>query len=952
MPVLSRRQFLHASAAGALTLGLGRLSWLPPKGASASEPSGQYADWRDVYRARWRWDRVVRGTHTNVNCVSSCAWNLYVREGIVFREEQSAPYVASNDSVPDFNPRGCQKGGSCSDLLVGSTRLLHPLRRVGPRGAGRWKRISWDEALDEIAGSTVDVLERRGGEGVLCELGPNIDYGPNSAAALRFFRQIGAPLTDSMAQIGDLPVGGTITLGTPHTDGSSDDWFRSRYVVLWACNPGVTRIPDAHFLQEARYGGARIVCIAPDYNQSAIHADLWLSPRPGTDAALALASCQVVIEENLFDAAYVREQTDLPFLIRTDNGRFLRESDVVAGGRENIFAIWDEAGGRFYWAPGSQGSSEQSLALPEGVRPALEFEPGHERKVTLHDGRSVAVRTVFSTLRERLDRECRPEHASEVTGVSTDVIRHFAREFAGMSSAMILSQWGACKNYHSDLLQRSQILLASLTGNLGRAGGGWRGGAFIALDGMALVAIEDNLNLLSVAWIAARSFVQPESVRHQFETMYVPSTILHAVHGGLGEVATAPEHGDPMLPEGARPYLEEALAAGHFPVVPAPGKPSAEVIFSFCGNVLRHTRRGERVRDTLFANAGLIVDINFRMSQTGRYADILLPAAGWYEKIGIKYIASFVPYFTLGDRAAAPLAESKPEWEIFARLSERVAAKARDRNIESTQGFRGDSCSLSDLGERFTDDGRFPADGEEGVVEFILGISGASRGVSLEDLRRDGGAVRIRSLGPEGGTSGIYSPYELDEPIVPLRDFVEGKRSYPTLTGRQQFYIDHAWFLKLGEELPTYKPPPSAGGNYPFTLTAGHARWSVHAMWRDHVLMQRLERGEPTVLINDAVARERGIGDHDLVRTSNDLGSFVARAKITAAIRPEQVHIFHGWEPYQFRGGRSHQSIAASPMKVTQLVGDYGHLKWGYAHYEPNQVDRDTRVDIERVEPG
>ncbi|MCP4038957.1 MAG: molybdopterin-dependent oxidoreductase [bacterium] len=948
---MSRRKFLQAStagAAGALTLGLDRLAWWSPGPATARALGGSedYADWQDVYRKRWRWDRVVRGTHTNVNCVSSCAWNLYVREGVVFREEQSAPYVASNRDVPDWNPRGCQKGASCSDLLVGPTRLRHPMRRVGPRGSGRWKRISWDEAFDQIADSLVETLERRGGEGVLCELGPNIDFGPNSAAALRFFRQIGAPLTDSMGQIGDLPVGGTITLGTPHTDGTSDDWFRSRYLVLWACNPAATRIPDAHYLQEARYGGARIVCIAPDYNQSAIHADLWLSPLPGTDAALAMASCQVIVEEKLFDEAYIREQTDLPFLLRNDTGRFLRESDVTRGGREDVFGIWDETADQLHWAPGSQGSSEDSLALPDNVRPALEGE----RKVQLHDGRSVAVHTVFSKLRKRLDREHKPAQASEVTGINADLITQFARDFAAAPSALVLSQWGACKNYHSDLLQRSQILLASLTGNLGRAGGGWRGGAFIGLDGMALVAIEDDLSLLSVAWLAARSFVQPEAVRRQFETMYVPSTILHAVHGGLGEVATAPEHGDPALPEGSRPYLDKALAAGHFPVVPAPGEPSAEVIFSFCGNVLRHTRRGERVRDTLFANANLIVDIDFRLSQTGRYSDILLPAAGWYEKIGIKYIAAFVPYITLGDQATAPLASSKPEWEIYARLAERVAAKARERGVESTRGFRGDECSLSDLGKRFTDDGRFPADGQEQVLEFILSVSSASRGVSLEDLRRDGGAVRIRSLGPEGGTSGIYSPYELDEPVVPLRDFVEGKRSYPTLTGRQQFYIDHEWFLELGEELPTYKPPPTAGGDYPFTLTGGHTRWSIHAMWRDHVLMQRLERGEPTVLINDRIARDRGVADHDLVRVSNDLGAFLARARPTAAIRPEQVHMFHGWEPYQFRGGKSHQSIAPSPFKVTQLVGDYGHLHWAYAHYEPNQVDRDTRVEIERAE--
>jgi nitrate reductase alpha subunit len=221
--------------------------------------------------------------------------------------------------------------------------------------------------------------------------------------------------------------------------------------------------------------------------------------------------------------------------------------------------------------------------------------------------------------------------------------------------------------------------------------------------------------------------------------------------------------------------------------------------------------------------------------------------------------------------------------------------------------------------------------------------------VTLEDLRREGGAVRLASLGAQGASAGIFSDYSFEEPVVPLRDFVEKKQPYPTLTGRQQFYVDHPWFLELGEELPVHKDPPAAGGNHPFTLTGGHTRWAIHAMWRDHTLMLRLQRGEPVVYVNSGNAREKAIADHDLVRVWNDVGSFTARAKLTGAIRPGQVHIFHAWEPSQFRDGRSHQSLAPSPIKVTQLVGDYGHLHWGFDRYEPNQVDRDTRVDIAKA---
>jgi nitrate reductase alpha subunit len=359
---------------------------------------------------------------------------------------------------------------------------------------------------------------------------------------------------------------------------------------------------------------------------------------------------------------------------------------------------------------------------------------------------------------------------------------------------------------------------------------------------------------------------------------------------------------------------------------------------------------GERIRDSLFEQARLVVDVNFRISETGRHADILLPAAGWYEKVGLKYIASFVPYLTLADRAVSPLAESKPEWEIFSRLAERVEKAAEHRDIEKVKSFLGDDRMLAGMGARFSDDGRFGPDDEEAVTEFILSVSSASRGIDLQALRDGGGALRIKSLGPQGGTAGIFSEYDENEPVVPLRDMVVRKKPYPTLTGRQQFYIDHPIFLELGEELPVHKDPPAAGGAHPFTLTGGHTRWSIHSMWRDQELMLRLQRGEPVIFLNDADARARGIGEHALVRVWNDLAEFQACAKLTGAIRPGQAHIYHGWEPYQFRTGTSHQELAPSPFKVTQLVGDYGHLKWAYAHYEPNQVDRDTRVDVAPVD--
>ncbi|HSP96373.1 MAG TPA: molybdopterin-dependent oxidoreductase, partial [Candidatus Dormibacteraeota bacterium] len=701
---LTRREFLRATGAAAVSLGLAHLEFAHDATPAHAQAVGQpveipaYRTWEDVYRQRWTWDRIARGTHTMTNCVSGCAWNLYVKDDMVWREEQQSPYTASAPGLPDFNPRGCQKGACGSSLMYSPSRVRYPLRRVGERGAGRWQRISWDEALAAVASAMVDAIAIEGPASVLCELGPNIGAGPNSAAPIRFFRMLGAPATDSMAQIGDLSVGATITLGNGHPCGSSDDWWRSSYLVLWAFNPSATRIPDAHFLYEARYRGAHVVTICPDLNNSAIHADLWLNPRPGTDAALALGAAQVIIAENLYNAAYVAEQTDLPLLVRSDNGRFVRESDLQPGGSDSAFYVWDAVQKQPVPAPGS-GNLERLDT--NGIAPDLGFSG------TLSiGGKSVSVRTVFALLRERLDRDYRPQQVAEITGVAAATLQQFAREFAQAPAALILAQWGQCKFLHADLAQRAQILLASLTGNLGRAGGGWRAGGFFAPEGFALLGMQEQLGLVNLATLAARTYLDPAKSEHSFARYFVPGAVWHLVHGGLDAVSADPRYGDPSAPRPAKDYLREAVEKKWFPIFPVPGR-APQVVLSIFGNVLRHCRNNTRLLETLWPKLKLVIDVNFRMSETGRWADIVLPAAYWYEKADLKYLASFIPYVHLGDRAVAPLGEAKPEWEIFALLAQAVAREARKRDLQPYVDIGETQRDARRLDEAFTDGGRF-----------------------------------------------------------------------------------------------------------------------------------------------------------------------------------------------------------------------------------------------------
>src|SRR3972149_10596408 len=114
----------------------------------------------NFHRSSWTWDRVVKSSHpTNCWYQRACNFNLYVKDGVVLREEQVGNYPAPNDSlVPDPNPRGCQKGVCYAHRMYDPTRIKYPLKRAGERGQGRWKRVSWDQALTEISDTLLDVL--------------------------------------------------------------------------------------------------------------------------------------------------------------------------------------------------------------------------------------------------------------------------------------------------------------------------------------------------------------------------------------------------------------------------------------------------------------------------------------------------------------------------------------------------------------------------------------------------------------------------------------------------------------------------------------------------------------------------------------------------------------------------------------------------------------------------
>ncbi|MBW2242067.1 MAG: molybdopterin-dependent oxidoreductase [Deltaproteobacteria bacterium] len=944
-----------------LSLSLFQLKVLAP-GAASAEPGSvdaavSYSSWEDVYRDEWRWDAVHWGSHTNQCAPGGCSFRVYSREGVVWREEQAARSGASNPNYPDFNPQGCQKGCGFHQVLASGERVRFPLKRVGERGEGKWKRISWDDALGEVADAILDAHENHGPESFVFDA-PHIHAGTVALdAAMRTTRLLGAVMPDMNVAIGDDLKGLRQTFGKMHLGYTADNFFDAELVVLTNANPSYTWPAIYHFISEARYNGTEIVLMAPDYNATALVADTHLPLRTGTDAAFWLGVCQVIVEEKIHQPDFVREQTDLAILVRKDTGRYLRASEVD-GGREDQLYFLDETSGRITEAP------RGSLKF-EGVQ-AL----AGNQMAKLADGSEVEVTPAFELLRAKLDREHRPEQASEVCGIHPDIIRSFARKVATKRTCSFIG-FTSAKQYHGDLMERSLLLAMGLTGNWGKPGTGFNCFLIPEAGFQALSAMDAPLErwglwrLLAPAiakslWMKWKDpDVSDEMVSIELQKeatrdfgSVLPTFFMYN-HAGYDELWDRPEWQDPSLDRTYGQYMKESVERGYWDeklVGPGPDHPP-QVLMLMAHNPLRRERSAQQTYvEKLFPKLEMLVAVETRLSSSAMYCDIVLPAAWYYEKADMTLTFGMNPYTCLIEQAVKPQGEAKPEWEIFSGLHLKIEERAAARGLQSFADRRGETQRYSDLHKRFTMDGHLISN-EDVVREFVAiaentGVFPA--GFDYEQLKKEG-QVRVTGIGK--GYAGHAAANEVDPnaPFYSLRWHVDDKLIYPTYARRAQFYIDHEWFLEAGEALPTHKETPPIGGMHPFRLISGHIRGSIHCLQAANPHFMRLHRGQPVLFLNDQVAAERGIEDGEMVRMFNDLDETEIMVSASAAVGKDQVVIYM-WEPYQFKDWKSHDGMLVGLPKSIQLAGNYGQLDYQMTSGGPSpSSDRGLRVNIAKL---
>jgi DMSO reductase family type II enzyme molybdopterin subunit len=914
--------------------------------------------WADAYRQKWTWDKVTWGSHS-VDCYpGGCPWRVYTKDGKIVREEQAGSFTPIEAGIPDMNPMGCQKGASWSHCHYSQDRVTEPLKRVGERGKGEFKPVSWDEALTDIANAMLDAIQEQGGESILTLLTPE----PGAFLARQFAQLLGTPTTDGNAEFQDFSPGYHITWGLFNPTASMDDWFLADLTLIWHANPVYTNIHWYHYLAESRYNGGEVVTVAPDYSPSAIHADYHQPIRIGTDAALALSMCKVIIDAGLYQKQFVQEQTDLPLLVRTDNGRFLRGSEVNDGDRDDQFYWWDTLTNVLTPAP-------RGTLATTGVSPALEGR----FVATLADDSHVEVEPVFERLKRHLENYT-PELAGKICEIHPDNIRRLARKVATRKTKIFIG-WNSGKYYHGDLMERSMALLLGLTGNWGKKGTGTRSWAVMGMDGQAFINRKQGpgqeaaqkliANLIAMRRMLAAGdpTMTAEMIQNRAAEMAgevgglgntVPPAFVWYYQYGYKERWNNPDNHDPSMKRTFDEYITEAVEKGWWDPSYTSTYQQVEprVLFEAGGNLLRRQRGGQvQLLKHLWPKLKMIVSVDYRITTTGLYSDYILPAAQHYEKLGNSMPSVHHLNYVLCDRATPPLGGALADYEIGIRLVEKIEQLAKARGLTGYTDRKGNPRSFEGLTARTTLDGtcrdeekRFDETVRDNAVYGIL-----PKGTTLATLREKG-FVRFSGWGMVGHGVSQASTIKPDEVHNPLRWHTEDKIPYDTLVRRAQFYIDHEWFLEAGEELPTHKePPPQGGRNRRFQMTSGHNRWSIHSMNMTNNIILNTHRGEPFVFINDQDAASLGIQNGEKIKLVNDVGDSIMAAKISPSCRPGQVILYNGFEPYMHENWYSQADLEPGHVKHLGLVGNYGQLKYRLFSWQPIPADRAVRVDVQKM---
>ncbi|WP_339934289.1 molybdopterin-dependent oxidoreductase [Vreelandella glaciei] len=543
-------------------------------------------------------------------CRSRCGTLNHVQNGKLVAVEALAGHPTGRGT--------CAKGRAAPELVNHPERILYPLKRTRPKNGGDpgWKRISWEEALTEIA-DRLNEIHARGAERVAfavttpsgTPLSDSIDW------VERFIRSFGSPNTIYGTEIcnwhKDVAHTFTFGCGTPNAD-----YANARLNVLWGHNPSHVWLSQAGELGVGQQAGARLLVIDPRETPHARQADLWLAPHPGTDGALALSIAHQLILTGRFDVDFIRLWSNACLLVDVATGRYVR--DPLNPER---FMAWHSEQG----APiglDNRFKTSESLAAQLALEGEYELYP--------ESMEVIRCRPAWSYYR-RACAEWPLERAEQVTGVKAEQILRAVTLIGEAGDAVSYHGWtGIGQHTNATQTERAIATLYALTGSFDRPGGNrrWSTPPSNSVNGLELM---------------------PEGQREKAL--------------GLGKRPLGPAASGWVTAEDVYAAIESGVP---YPI---------EALFCFGGNMLVSQPEAERGERALAA-LNFHVHCDLFHTPTNAFADILLPVNTPWEReglrIGFEINAEAARHVQLRPAMVSPRGESRADYQIALDLGCRL----------------------------------------------------------------------------------------------------------------------------------------------------------------------------------------------------------------------------------------------------------------------------------------
>ncbi|MFI6802126.1 nitrate reductase subunit alpha [Streptosporangium canum] len=713
-----------------------------------------------------------------------------------------------------------------------------------------------------------------------------------------------------------------------------------------------------------------------------------------------------------------------------------------------------------------------------------------------------------------------PAWAEEITSVPAATIARIAREFARNAErtrgkSMIAMGAGTNHWFHSDQIYRSFLTLVLLTGCQGVNGGGWA--HYVGQEKVRPITGFQHL-AFAFDWqrptrhMAGTAFwyLATDQWRYeQFGAGELASPLGSGAFDGksfadcnaqaarLGWLPSQPTFNRNPLTladEADRAgipvaeYIVNELKSGNLRFAAEdPGDPAnfPRVLTVWRANLLGSSGKGNEyfLRHLLGTDAetrnqeglhpaevtwreeaaegklDLLTAIDFRMTSTALFSDIVLPAATWYEKHDLSS-TDMHPFVHAFNPAIAPPWQTRSDYDAFLALADRFSELAADHLGKRTdvlavplahdtpdelaqpggrvRDWKYGECDpvpgktmpkivtierdyaavgkrMRSIGPLFaelglttkavtyrvgpeldylagkngtTGEGRVSLDTADRMCEAILALSGTTNGrlatQGFESLeRRTGTKLADLSAEHEGKRITFADTQSRPQPVITSPEWsgsetggrrysafvinVERDKPWHTLTGRQQFFLDHDWIIELGEQLPAYRPPLNMHRHYGEQGDGGaaevtvryltpHSKWSIHSEYQDNAYMLALSRGGPTIWMSVEDAATIGVADNDWIEAYNRNGVVVARAVVSHRMPVGTVYMYHAKDrnvnvPLTEKSGRRggvHNSLTRLLLKPSHLIGGYAQFTYAFNYYGPTGNQRDEVTVIRR----